>query len=96
MFTLNCIFILQAVTADRDKDFGAAINLYEESLKYFLPLVHYEEDPKMKEKLRARVEGYQKRCRELKSRTGGHSDNRHAQLTAVCRTSSNLMTGKDN
>jgi len=92
-FQKASMLVTQAVTADRDKDFGAAINHYEESLKYFLPLVHYEQDPKMKEKLRARVEGYQKRCRELKSRTGGHSDNRHAQLTAVCRTSSNLMTG---
>ena len=82
------------MTADRDKDYATAIKHYEESLKYFLPLVHYEEEPKRKEKLRARVEGYQKRCRELKSRNGGDiSSDRQSQLTALCRTSSNLMTG---
>ena len=85
---------MQAVTADRDKDYVTAIKNYEESLKYFLPLVHYEQDPKRKEKLRARVEGYQKRCRELKSRSGGGSD-RHSQLMALCRTSANLMTGME-
>ena len=87
--------IIQAVTADRDKDYDAAIKLYDESFKYFLPLVHYETEPMKKEGMRARVEGYQKRCRQLKTRLDGRNSNndRHSQLLALCRTSSNLVTG---
>jgi len=47
----------QAVVADRDKDAEKAIRLYEESLKYFNPLVYYESDMKKKEKLRSTVFG---------------------------------------
>ena len=43
--------------ADRDKDAEKAIRLYEESLKYFNPLVYYESDMKKKEKLRSTVSG---------------------------------------
>ena len=87
--------IIQAVTADRDKDCDAAVRLYEESLKYFLPLIHYETDVSKREKLKVTVSGYQKRCRELKYRNVGSSKNssKHQQLIALCRTSSNLMTG---
>jgi len=84
----------QAVVADRDKDAEKAIRLYEESLKYFNPLVYYESDMKKKEKLRSTVSGYQKRCQELKQRSeSSGSRDKQSRLVALCRTSSNLMTG---
>jgi len=94
-FQKASLLVTQAVTADRDKDCDAAVRLYEESLKYFLPLIHYETDVSKREKLKVTVSGYQKRCRELKYRNVGSSKNssKHQQLIALCRTSSNLMTG---
>ena len=88
---------LQAVTADRAKDVEAAAELYEESLNYFLPLLHYEADLKRREKLRATVSGYQRRLRELKGRhtssSSSSTESQHASLLALCRTSSSLLTG---
>ena len=91
---------LQAVTADRAKDVEAAAELYEESLNYFLPLLHYEVDLKRREKLRATVSGYQRRLRELKGRhtsssssSSSSTESQHASLLALCRTSSSLLTG---
>jgi len=85
----------QAVVADRDKDTEKAIRLYEESLKYFHPLVYYESDARKREKLRSTVSGYQKRCQELKQRSesSGSNFDKQSRLAALCRTSSNLMTG---
>ena len=89
------LLVTQAVAADRDKDTDTAVKLYEESLAYFLPLIHYESDLAKREKLKVTVAGYQKRCRELKfQRLGGtDKEGKHQQLLALCRTSSNLMTG---
>ena len=91
---------LQAVTADRAKDVEAAAELYEESLNYFLPLLHYEADLKRREKLRATVSGYQRRLQELKGRhtsssssSSSSTESQHASLLALCRTSSSLLTG---
>ena len=89
---------LQAVTADRDKDVEKAVELYEESLKYFLPLLHYETDLKRREKLRGTVSGYQRRWRELKSRDsppvpGASTADSHSALLGLCRTNPSLLTG---
>ena len=86
--------VMRAVTADKDKDYETAIKLYQESLDYFLPILHYETDIKKRDKLQSTVSGYQRRCRELRSRApGGGERAKHHQLLALCRTSSHLMTG---
>ena len=93
MFDL-CPFQLKAVAADKAKNAEEAVELYEESLKYFLPLLHYETDLKRREKLRATVSGYKKRKEELRSRDcPSSSTDSHASLRALCRTSSSLQTG---
>lgn len=84
--------VTRAVAADKAKDVDVAVELYEESLKYFLPLLHYEGDIKRRDKLRATVSGYQRRCRELKSRDSPTTES-HLSLLALCRTSSSLSTG---
>ena len=85
------------MTADRDKDVEKAVELYEESLKYFLPLLHYETDLKRREKLRSTVSGYQRRWRELKSRDDSSpsvsTTESHSTLLALCRTNPSLLTG---
>ena len=88
--------VTRAVTADKDKDYETAVQLYQESLEYFLPIVHYETDIKKRDKLRSTVSGYQRRCRELRSRASGggsQTGTRHNQLLGLCRTNSHLMTG---
>jgi len=88
--------VTRAVTADKDKDYETAVQLYQESLEYFLPIVHYEPDVKKRDKLRSTVSGYQRRCRELRSRASGggsQTGTRHNQLLGLCRTNSHLMTG---
>ena len=94
MFDL-CPFQLKAVAADKAKNAEEAVELYEESLKYFLPLLHYETDLKRREKLRATVSGYKKRKEELRSRDcpSSSTTDSHASLRALCRTSSSLQTG---
>ena len=74
------------------------MELYEESLKYFLPLLHYETDLKRREKLRGTVSGYQRRWRELKSRDsppgpGVSTADSHSTLLGLCRTNPSLLTG---
>ena len=88
--------VTRAVTADKDKEYETAVQLYQESLEYFLPIVHYEPDTKKRDKLRSTVSGYQRRCRELRSRASGggsQTGTRHNQLIGLCRTNSHLMTG---
>ena len=80
------------MAADKEKDVEVAVELYQESLKYFLPLLHYEPDLKRREKLRTTVTGYQRRCRELQTRDSP-STSSHSSLVALCRTSSSLLTG---
>jgi len=88
--------VTRAVAADKAKKAEEAVELYEESLKYFLPLLHYETDLKRREKLRATVSGYKKRKEELRSRDcPSSSTDSHASLRALCRTSSSLQTGVD-
>ena len=89
------------MTADRDKDVEKAVELYEESLKYFLPLLHYETDLRRREKLRSTVSGYQRRWRELKTRNsnspslgpGLSTSESLTSLLALCHTNPGLVTG---
>ena len=88
------------MTADRDKDVEKAVELYEESLKYFLPLLHYETDLQRREKLRTTVSGYQRRSRELRSRDSsspspGSATESHSALLGLCRTNPSLLTGME-
>ena len=77
------------------------MELYEESLKYFLPLLHYETDLRRREKLRSTVAGYQRRWRELKSRDSGSpspgcgfsTTESLTSLLGLCRTNPSLVTG---
>ena len=89
--------VTRAVAADRDKDVEKAVELYEESLQYFLPILHYETDLKRREKLRTKVSGYQRRWRELKSRdspgSGISTTESVTSLLGLCRTNPSLVTG---
>ena len=58
--------VKQAVKADREKSFDEALDLYNEALKYFVPLLHYEADKVKKQKVRKHVGGYIRRAEELK------------------------------
>ena len=92
-FQKASMLVTQAVSADKDKDYDRAIDLYEQSLNYFLPIVHYEEDGKKREKLKQTVTGYQRRCQELKTRKLKSAGDKQSRLVTLCRTSSNLVTG---
>ncbi|XP_022097435.1 serine/threonine-protein kinase ULK3-like [Acanthaster planci] len=58
--------VIQAVEKDSSGDIKAAIQLYCESLQYFLPAIQFEKDAQRKEVLRAKVQEYMARAEDLK------------------------------
>jgi len=93
-----------AVEADKEKNSELAVELYDKSLKYFLPIIHYETDQVRKSKLKKTISCYEKRSQELHKLLSGEgpsssktpvfrTNSRHEKLAKLCRTSSNLRTG---
>ncbi|XP_038077303.1 serine/threonine-protein kinase ULK3-like [Patiria miniata] len=58
--------VVQAVEKDTSGDTKAAIQLYCESLQYFLPAIQFERDAQKKDVLRSRVQEYMVRAEDLK------------------------------
>ncbi|XP_071794569.1 serine/threonine-protein kinase ULK3-like [Asterias amurensis] len=58
--------ILKAIEKDTARDFKSAVQLYCESVQFFIPAIHYEKDQRRKDALRAKVQEYLTRAEELK------------------------------
>jgi len=93
-----------AVEADKEKNVELAVELYDKSLKYFHPIIHYETDLVRRGKLKKTIAGYEKRSKELQRQLSGDGQcssktpvhrtfSRHEKLVNLCRTSSKMLTG---
>ncbi|NWY71055.1 ULK3 kinase, partial [Erithacus rubecula] len=58
--------VVEAVRKDQEGDAKAAFSLYRKALEYFVPALHYENDARRKEAIRAKVRQYISRAEELK------------------------------
>lgn len=58
--------VTQAIQADNDQDYPKAFELYHRALEHFMVAIKYDKNPKSKEILMQRIDGYMKRAEELK------------------------------
>ncbi|CAM9842386.1 unnamed protein product [Pylaiella littoralis] len=58
--------VKDAIAADNNQDYELALGLYKKSLEYFMTGLKYEPNPKAKETIMKRVDGYMKRAETLK------------------------------
>ncbi|KAM6302311.1 serine/threonine-protein kinase ULK3 isoform 3-T3 [Podargus strigoides] len=59
--------VVEAVKKDQEGDAAAALSLYCKALEYFVPALHYENDARRREAIRAKVGQYISRAEELKA-----------------------------
>lgn len=71
-YTVACGLVTRAVEADEAKDYNLALDLYSESLQYFVPILHYETDAVRRARLKMKVDQYVRRAEEVKRIVEGH------------------------
>merc|ERR1719508_362064 len=78
-YTVPCGLVTRAVEADEAKDYNLALDLYSESLHYFVPILHYETDAVRRARLKIKVDQYVRRAEEVKRIVEGHEGNSSSQ-----------------